>query len=214
MMPSKKNIVLIGGGGHCKSCIDVIESTGLYNIKGILDLPSEFGKKVLNYSVIGNDDNIEKYHLEGDCFIITAGQIKSASLRKKLFERLIKINAQIETIVASTARVSVYSKIGKGTIVMHHTLVNADAEIGENCIINSSSTIEHDVKIGNHSHISTNSVVNGDCKIGSENFIGSGSCISNGVEIGNNVVVGAGSLVVKNLSESGIYIGNPVFKIK
>jgi len=34
-----KPIILIGGGGHCLSCIDVIEQTGLYQIIGILDLP-------------------------------------------------------------------------------------------------------------------------------------------------------------------------------
>ena len=35
----KKSIVLIGGGGHCKACIDVIEVEGKYNIIGIIDVP-------------------------------------------------------------------------------------------------------------------------------------------------------------------------------
>ena len=35
----KQRIVLIGGGGHCKSCIDVIEQQGVYQIAGIVDLP-------------------------------------------------------------------------------------------------------------------------------------------------------------------------------
>ena len=33
----KKPLILIGGGGHCKSCIEVIESTDEWEIKGILD---------------------------------------------------------------------------------------------------------------------------------------------------------------------------------
>ena len=180
---------------------------------GILDLPQELGKKVLDYEVVGNDDDIEKFHNEGNCFLITVGQIKSAQLRKKLFERLIKINAEIETVVASTARVSVNSKIGKGTIIMHNAFVNVGVEIGENCVINSASVIEHDVKLGNQTHISTRAVVNGDCKIGSETFIGSGTCVSNGVEIGDHVIVGAGSLVIKNINEKGIYVGSPATKL-
>ena len=32
-----KNIVLIGGGGHCKSCIDVIEMEKKYKILGLVD---------------------------------------------------------------------------------------------------------------------------------------------------------------------------------
>ena len=33
----KKNIILIGGGGHCKSCIDVIEAEDKFEIAGIVD---------------------------------------------------------------------------------------------------------------------------------------------------------------------------------
>ncbi len=57
----KHPIILIGGGGHCKSCIDVIESEGKFQIKGIIDLPSELGNKVLGYPVIGNDDDIDSF---------------------------------------------------------------------------------------------------------------------------------------------------------
>ena len=42
----QKNLILVGGGGHCKSVIDVAESTG-YNILGILDMPEDVGKQVL-----------------------------------------------------------------------------------------------------------------------------------------------------------------------
>ena len=33
-----KDIVLIGGGGHCKAVIDVVEQEGRFNIIGIIDL--------------------------------------------------------------------------------------------------------------------------------------------------------------------------------
>ena len=39
---NQKNLILIGGGGHCKSVIDVAESAG-YNILGILGMPEEVG---------------------------------------------------------------------------------------------------------------------------------------------------------------------------
>lgn len=208
----KKNIVLIGGGGHCKSCIEVIESTGQYNIIGVLDLPTELGKKVLEYEVIGNDDDYLKFKNKDYSFLITAGQIKSAKLRKRIFEKLTEIDAELETVIASTATVSKYAKIGKGSIIMHHSVINAGAKIGENCIVNSKALIEHDVRIGNNTHISTNAIVNGDCKVGNESFVGSSSCISNGIAIGNNIVIGAGSVVVNRIKESGTYIGNPAKK--
>ena len=55
----KQNIILIGGGGHCKSCIDVIEEEGKYKIVGILDKPDKLNEEVLSYKIIGNDDDIK-----------------------------------------------------------------------------------------------------------------------------------------------------------
>jgi acetyltransferase-like isoleucine patch superfamily enzyme len=58
-------------------------------------------------------------------------------------------------------------------------------------------------------------MVNGNCIVGSETFLGSQSVMINGIEITNGCVVGAGSLVRKNLTQKGIYSGNPAtLKIK
>jgi len=48
----KEKIILIGGGGHCKSCIDVVEQQGKYQIAGIVDLPEKLHQKLLGYEVI------------------------------------------------------------------------------------------------------------------------------------------------------------------
>jgi len=50
-----KDIVLIGGGGHCRAIIDVLEQEGRFNIIGIIDKPELLGKTVLGYEIIGND---------------------------------------------------------------------------------------------------------------------------------------------------------------
>ena len=42
-----KKIVLIGGGGHCKSVIDVIEQEGQFTIVGIVDNAELLGSKIL-----------------------------------------------------------------------------------------------------------------------------------------------------------------------
>lgn len=209
----KEKLILIGGGGHCKSCIDVIESTGTYEISGILDLPETLGQETLGYKVIGNDDDIKKFHKEGFSFLITLGQIKSANRRKQIFEFLEQIGAKTPIIISNKATVSQYSRIGKGTVVMHGTLINAEAEIGENCIVNSGAIIEHDAKVGNHTHISTHAVVNGNGKIGSECFLGSNACISSQISVSDKIIIGAGSTIISTITEKGIYAGTPAKKI-
>ena len=208
-----KNLILVGGGGHCKSVIEVAESCG-YNILGILDHPSELGKEILGYKVIGNDDDMAQY-VDKAQFIVTVGSIKDPSLRKRLHDQIRAIGGSLATIIASTAYVSKRATIGEGTVIMHFAMVNADAKIGAGCIINTHSNIEHDAVVGDYCHISTGAMVNGGCIVGNDVFLGSQSVMANGTSICDGCVIGAGSLVRKSFRVKGIYSGNPaILKIK
>jgi|SRR5690606_18793555 len=209
----KKQIILIGGGGHCKSCIDVIEQTGQYEIAGIIDLPHKLGQRTSGYEVIGNDADIERFASQGFCFVITMGQVKSAAPRKRLFEHLKQIDAAIESIISPRAYLAKGVTIGEGSIVMHGVHVIESVKIGANCILNTACTVEHDAVVGNHCHISTHAIVNGECAVGDECFIGSNSVISNQISVASQCVIGAGSVVAKNIYEQGTYVGNPARKI-
>lgn len=210
----KRPLILIGGGGHCKSVIEVAESAD-YEIKGILDMPDEVGKEVLpGHKVIGTDDEIPQYVEECD-FIITVGFIKNPALRIKLYNKVKAAGGRLASIIASTAHVSKYAELGEGTVIMHYAFVNAGAKIGDNCIINTFVNIEHDAVVGNQCHISTGTMVNGECKIGENCFIGSQSVCANCIEIASDIIVGAGSVVRKSIRVKGIYAGNPaILKIK
>ena len=208
-----KKLVLVGGGGHCKSVIEAAESAG-YQILGVLDMPEEVGKDILSTKVIGTDDDIPSYVDKAE-FVITVGFIKNPAIRIKLYNNVKEAGGKLATIVASTAHVSKYATIGEGTVVMHQAFVNAGAKVGNNVILNTFSNIEHDAVIGNQCHISTGVMVNGDCKVGDNCFIGSQSVLANGISVGDDIVVGAGSLVRKSIKEKGIYSGNPaVLKVK
>lgn len=208
-----KKIILVGGGGHCKSVIDVAESAG-YTIVGILDMPELVGTTVLGYPIIGTDDNISEY-VGKALFLVTVGHIKDASLRIKLHERIKEAGGHLATLVASTAYISRFASIGEGSVIMHHAMVNADAHIGTGCIINTFANVEHDASIGNYCHISTGTMVNGNCKVGDGVFLGSQSVMVNGIRITDGCVFAAGSMVRKNIVRKGIYSGNPaILKIK
>ena len=209
----KKSIILIGGGGHCKSCIEVIESTSLYHIEGILDVPEKMGKNICGYQIIGTDDEVDRFVKAGFVFLITIGHIKSSSIRQKIFKGLSDAGGKLETIIADSAKVSSHAVVGEGTIIMHKGFVNAGAQIGKNCIINTGSVIEHDAIVGDHSHISTMGVVNGDVTIGTGTFIGSNAVVNQSLQVGDEIIVGSGSVVNKHITERGTYVGNPVKKI-
>lgn len=205
----KKDIILIGGGGHCVACIDVIEATNKYNILGVFDVEEKIGQKVLDYFIIDSEKNLANYQGKNIDFFITLGQIKSHVIREKIFNQLLKFNVSIPTITSPSASVSKYSKIGMGTIIMHQAMINANSSIGVNCIINNKSLVEHDVVIGNHCHLSTNAVLNGAVKVGDNCFIGSSACVIQEKVINNNCIIGAGTLVHKDVSANKVIVGNP-----
>lgn len=207
------NIILVGGGGHCTSVIDVIESEKKYSIVGIVDVPEKVGQRLLNYPVIGNDDDLEDLIQKYSMAHITLGHISSPQLRIKLFTHLKQLKAKMPAIISSTAHVSLHSMIGEGSIVMHQALVNVSAIVGNNCIINNKALIEHDAEIGDHCHISTGALVNGECKIGAGCFIGSGAVIRHGISIAPNTIVGAGAVIHKDIIKSGTWVSNTARQI-
>lgn len=190
-----KSIVLIGGGGHCKSVIDVIEEEGRFKIAGIIDRHDLLGTKTLGYSVFGIDDDMSKLAKKYKYALITVGQIKSPSLRIKLFDLAIKSGFTLPKIISPNAYVSKHASIGNGVVVMHNAVVNANASIGDNCIINTKALIEHDCLISKHCHISTNATINGGSKVESRCFVGSNATTKELVTISENSFINAGSLV-------------------
>ena len=190
-----KDIVLIGGGGHCQAVIDVVEQEGLFKIVGIIDKPEMFEEKVLEYQIIGNDSELINLVKSCNNALITIGQIKTPSARIKLFNKLLQLGFKLPTIVSPRAYISKHSSIGIGSVIMHDAIISAGAVIGDNCIINTKAIVEHGSKIGNHCHISTNSVINGEVVVGDGSFIGSGSVTKEGIKINDNFFAKAGSVI-------------------
>lgn len=208
------NIILIGGGGHCKACIDVIEQEAKFSILGILDdNESKIGTSIMGYTILGTTLDLELFLGKCSNYLITVGQIKSPENRVRIFKQLKKHTVHLPVIISPWAYVSKHAKIEEGTIIMHHALVNAYAIIKENCIINTKAVIEHDSTIGAHCHISTGSIINGTVDVGQKTFIGSLSTLVNNISIADESIVASGSVVVKSISKKGIYAGNPALKI-
>lgn len=203
-------LILIGAGTHAKSCIDVIESTGSYEIEGFLD-PNKNLNFLFNYPIIGGDELLEELVKSDYCFHISIGKLDTDSLKlcSSIWQKLKALNAKTPSIISSSAIVSKYAQIGSGSIIMHNATVNAGVKIGPNSIINTNSLIEHGSEIGENCHISTGSIINGETKVGDSCILGSSCTVLQGLSICEYVRIGAKSLVNKNIVSSGTYLGIP-----
>ena len=200
-------ILLIGAGGHARSCIDVLEEENQFEIAGLIEKGERISNNSLGYSVIGTDDDLKVLRKHYKNAIITVGQIKSPKIRIKLYQLLKELDFTLPVIVSPHAYVSKHAQIGEGSIIMHGVIINANAIIGNNCIINNKSLIEHDAVIGDHCHIATGAIINGEVSVGDETFIGSGAITKQAISIGKNCVIGAG-VVLKNDIESKKVVKN------
>lgn len=187
----KKQILLIGGGGHCKSVIDVIEQEGRFEIAGIIDKKELVGQDVVGYKILGSDDALKDFHKHYHYALITVGQIKSPEIRIKLFEMLKSLGYELPVVISPLAYVSKYAILGDGTVIMHHALVNAHARVGQNCIINTKALIEHDAMVEAHCHISTGAIVNGGVQIKMGTFYGSNATCKEAITVGGFVKAGS-----------------------
>jgi len=200
-----KPLLLLGGGGQCRSAIDVILSTQAYSIAGIVEREGSEATSVLGYDILGSDANLEGLIRRCSSVLVTVGQIKDPTPRIRLYELARSFDAEFPVIASSHAYISPRAELGAGSIVMHGAVVNIAVEIGVNCIINSMSLIEHDAVVGDHSHIATGARVNGGANIGSRTFIGSGSTIREGVVVGDDCVIAAGSVVMSNVPNGQLF---------
>ena len=205
-MKKNKKIILIGGGGHCKSSIDIIESIKKYEIFGIIDKKNNLNNKILQYKVIGCDKDLEKIRKKISYAIITIGQIKSPKTRISIYNKLKKIGFYLPNIFSNQSIISKYSKIGEGTIVMDYAKIGPSSFVGNNCIINSNALVEHDCYVNDHTHISTGAILNGNVTIGKGSFVGSGTVIKNNIFIGKNVLIGAGLFIKTDIKDNEVII--------
>ena len=202
---SKVQILLVGAGGHCRACIDVIEQEGRFSVAGLVGLPHEVGTRMLGYQVLGSDADLPKLLGEYTHALVTVGQIKTPELRIRLFDQLRSRGCALPVIVSPRGYVSPHAVVGAGTIVMHGAVVNAGAIVGRNCIINSHSLIEHDAVISDHCHVSTMAAVNSGVRVEAGTFLGSNSSVRQGIQIGMRCVIGMGQSVLADC-EGGTWL--------
>ncbi|WP_026908880.1 acetyltransferase [Paucisalibacillus globulus] len=204
-----EELLLIGGGGHCKSIIDTL-SEHHYKIIGIIDTKENVGNHLFGIEVIGVDDDLDKLFNQGikNAFI-SLGSIGDVKLRKKLFSKAKKIGYFFPTIIDSSAIVSNNAVLGNGTFIGKGAIINANVTIGNNVIVNSGSIIEHDCKINDFCHIAPGSTLSGNVKVKENTHVGTNSTIIENISIGSNTIIGAGSVVIKDISDNTIAYGNP-----
>lgn len=189
----------VGYSGHSFSCINSAKEIG-YWIKGYFDI-EEKDFNPFNLQYLGSESNISTEQI----FI----SIGDNSTREKVYRQLPKTCDKSLNIIHPSAYVSKFTDISDQVLIQNGSQVNALTRIDQGVIINTSAIIEHECKIGAFAHIAPGAVLAGNVIVGERSFIGANATVIQGVKIGKDVIIGAGSVVINDVPDFAVVVGNP-----
>lgn len=203
-----RKLVLLGGGGHCKSVIDSVKCLHLYDDVVITDPYVPAGKSISGVRVVGNDDMLPELKKNGfnEAFV-TVGSIKSTKVRQALYDKAYDLGFVFPNIISPSACISQFVQMEDGIFIGKGAIVNTDTYIAKMAIVNTGAIIEHECRVGKYSHIAVGAVLCGGVLVGNHSLVGAGTTIIQGLSIGNHTIIGAGSTVLHNVEDNQIVKG-------
>ncbi len=207
-----KDLIIVGASGFGREVAWLVERINeeepTWNLLGFLDDDSELtGQTVDDHPVLGTCDAVSAYL---NTWYVCA--IGSAKARKQVIEKL--GNVKFATLIDPSAIISQRVSISEGTIICAGNIITVDIEIGRHVIINLDCTIGHDAVLNDFVTLYPSVNVSGLVTIAEATEIGTGVQIIQDKKIGANTIVGAGAVVVKDISDCCMAVGNPARTIK
>lgn len=190
---------IIGAGGFAR---EVKSYLGLKDIKMFVD-DSYWEENNLNIYPLSHFDST-KYKV-----VVAIGD---PDKRKNVVEKLPN-NTEYFTYIHPTSVVDLdTTEIGEGTIICPHCTLTTEIRVGKHCHFNLGSTVGHDSVISNFVTCAPGSKISGNCFLGENVYLGTNSSVKEKIKICNHVIIGMNAAVVKNINDSGTYIGVPAKK--
>lgn len=143
--------------------------------------------------------------------IIAVGEPK---IRRALRNKTIENDFKLQSLIHPMAFIGIKTEIGEGSIVQFGSFVSCNVQIGANVLVQPNACIGHDSAIGDDTVISSYVAIAGSCTIGKQVYIGLSVPVKENVSIGTGSIIGMGSVVIRNISENLVAVGNPARPIK
>jgi UDP-perosamine 4-acetyltransferase len=213
-LPPGQRIVGVGAGGHAKSVLEAIRSSGKFEVVALVDDdPARAGSNLLGFPVEAAEA-LERLRADGVTHAFVGVGGFGGTARRAVFERLVAAGFELPPIVHAGAHVSPWARLGRGTQVLARAVVNAGAEIDDDVIVNTGAVVEHDCRISAHVHIAPGALLAGLATVGESVHVGLGAIVLEGVRIGSETFVAAGAVVVRDLPGGVRVAGVPARELR
>ena len=200
-----RTLVIYGGGGHGKACLDLVRSLGTYHVVGFVDDGIPAGEDIMGLPVLGGGDTLAELYSRGLRLVVNAvGGIGNVGIRIKVFDSLAKAGFDCPAIVHPTAFVETSAVLSTGVQVFPFAYVGSESRVGIGSIINTGAIISHDCILGEVVNISPGAILAGEVHVGDHALIGMGVTVNLQARIGSGSRIGNGATVKSDVPENGI----------
>ena len=212
-----KNIAIYGAGGFGRevACLlkrinNEVETT--WNLIGFFDDGVKAGEHNEYGKVLGNIETLNAWTKP----ISVVFAIGSPKIVEYLYSKVHNPKIEFPNIIAPDTLFldKENVRMGQGNVICSRCLISCNITIGNFNTFNGYITVGHDSKIGNYNSIMPAVKISGGVEIGNRNFLGVNSVILQYKSIGDDTIIGASSVVLRNIKNSGTYVGNPAKKIQ
>jgi sugar O-acyltransferase (sialic acid O-acetyltransferase NeuD family) len=190
---------LIGNGGHAR---EVMAQMGNQSIIRFVD--DEYWKNELNTLPL-SQFNPDEYEV-----MIAVGDSKN---RFDISQKLPKETKYFTFIHPTALIMDDNIEIGEGSFIGAYSILTTNIKIGKHALLNRAVHIGHDSVIGSYFSAMPGVIVSGNVTIYDCVYLGTNSSVKEKISIHSFTTIGLNSGVVKNIEESGIYVGIPAKKI-
>ena len=205
---------MLGGSGIGMIACSVLDRIGGYSVRGFLNDVVPVGAEVGKYKkfpVLGRSDDVNNFIKKYDAMVFIAyiGMTKERETTRKL-EALGICQDRLLTIIDPTAVVpDDYCKIGSGSLICPLAQLSADTTLGKNCILLPNSFVGHDTILEDYVSIANNACIGANNRVGYGSHVGTNASTREKISIGKYSVLGMGSVVIKDVPDGGVVVGNP-----
>lgn len=210
-----KDLVIIGAGDFGREVSFVVERLNQqgadWNLLGFVDDDERtWGTIVDSYPVLGPVSHLRE--LGGPVWTVCS--IGSGSIRARVMEKVLSWpGISLATLLDPSVIVGRGSLVGAGSVVCPGTVLAINVSLGTHTIVNLNCTIGHDTVLEDCCTVHPGSNLSGKVRVGRCTDIGTGTKIIQGMSVAPYTILGAGAVVVKDIIESGTYVGVPVKRV-
>ena len=174
---SKEKLLLVGAGGFGRM---VAEQASRQYDCAFVDDGQVVGAEVCGISVVGGIADLSE--LRKEYALLTVG-IGNNKFRAQVFEKAEALGFAFPNIIAPSAYISPYAKIGYGCVVLQNACVQNGSQVGNGVLLNAGTEIHCDAAVGDCALIYTNSVIRTGAAVGKYARIGSNVTICNNAAV-------------------------------